>query len=103
ELPPTRRKSRPALAPAGLAPSAYRKEMARLHGGNHLQLLKSRNLRRSRDLRMFNAQSEIVATVRGFHLRFPRRLLGFGKSVQRHLHALVSNRMKAKLEARQHA
>ena len=55
------------------------------------------------DLHVFDSQAEIVAAIRCSNLGVVRRFLGAGKSVERHLHALIPDRVKANLEAGQHA
>ena len=76
--------------------------MAGLHGGDDFQRFELCDLRRSGYLRMFDAQAEIVAAVGRFHVRLARGLLGFGKGIERHLHAFVADGMKANLEAGEH-
>ena len=77
--------------------------MTRLHRSNDFQRFELGNLRRRRHLRMFDAQAKIFASVGRFHVSVAGRLLGAGKGIERHLHSFIANRVKANLEARQHA
>ncbi len=77
--------------------------MARLHRSDDFQRLELGDLRGSCDLRVFDSQAEVVATVGRSHVRLARGLLGAGKGIERHLYALVANCVKTNLEAGQYA
>ena len=89
----------------GLGPAHIRKQVTRLHGRNHFEILETLDLLQSGDLRVLDAKPVIIvtATIGRLHLGVFCRLLRLGKGVERQLHPFVADGVKTDLISGQHA
>src|SRR5260370_1059824 len=78
-------------------PVRVREQMARLHRGDHLELLEAQNLLRRGDLRVLNTQPVIGSAVRCLHLAVFCRLLRLGKGVEPQLFSFFTDGMAPNL------